>query len=214
MYPEITRDEVFMIATPRLWLRWPTSADAAALATLSGDRRVATMIASWPVGASESFARDRIAKLRSDNASGNGLSLVIAKRSDWKTPIGLIGITSTYDDRGKHGLAGYHLAADQWDRGYASEALKGLIDMTRLLTRMPRVKASVLPDNTASAEVLRKTGFVFAGSGKLATAHRGTVEVDQYERDLRAIGYDVDGALISPRSMRPEYTFETDFRVS
>ena len=214
MYPEITRDEVFMIGTSRLWLRWPQFADAHALATLSGDARVATMIASWPVGATEAFARERVREFRKGNGDGSSLVLTMAKRSNWQQPIGLIGIKLKYDDAGRHGVVGYHLAPEEWERGYASEALKGLIDMTRLLTRIPRLTASVLPENPASAEVLRKNGFAFAGSGKLDTAHRGSVEVDHYERDLRAIGYDVDGFRLSPRSMRPQTQFEADFRVS
>ena len=214
MYPDITRDEVFMIGTPRLWLRWPQFTDARLLAALSGDERVATMIASWPVGASEAYARERIAEYRAGNAAGSSLVLTMAKRSNWQQPIGLIGIKLKYDDRGRHGVVSYHLAPEEWERGYASEALKGLIDMTRLLTRIPRLTASVLPENPASAEVLRKNGFAFAGSGRLDTAHRGNVEVDHYERDLRAIGYDADGFPITPRSTRPQIKFETDLRVS
>lgn len=214
MYPEITRDEVFMIATNRLWLRWPQLGDAGLLAELSGDPRVATMIASWPVGASEAYARERIGDMRVNNAKGASLALVMSKRSNWQVPIGLVGIKLERDDRGTHGALGYHLAPEHWERGYASEAVKGLIEMTRLLTRIPRLRASVMPDNTASAEVLRKNGFVFAGSGKLETKYRGTVEVDHFERDLRAIGYDVDGFPISPRSARPQTKFETDIRVS
>lgn len=214
MYPEITRDEVFMIATSRLWLRWPQLGDAGLLAELSGDRRVATMIASWPVGASEAYARERVGEMRASNAKGTSLSLVMTKRSNWQVPIGLVGIKLQQDDRGTHGALGYHLSPEHWERGYASEAVKGLIDMTRLLTRIPRLRASVVPENTASAEVLRKNGFVFAGSGKLETKFRGTVAVDHFERDLRAIGYDVDGFPIS-RSLRPPQTkFESDMRVS
>lgn len=214
MYPEITRDEVFMIGTNRLWLRWPQLGDAGLLAELSGDPRVATMIASWPVGASEAYARERVGDMRVSNAKGTSLALVMTKRSNWQVPIGLVGIKLEQDDRGTYGHLGYHLSPDHWERGYASEAVKGLIEMTRLLTRIPRLRASVVPDNTASAEVLRKNGFAFAGSGKFETRFRGTVEVDHFERDLRAIGYDVDGFPIPSRSHQSQSKFETGHCVT
>lgn len=214
MYPELTRDEVFMIGTRRLWLRWPRNADAAHVATFSGDPKVATSTGSWPVGATEAFARERIAATRAANADGTGLGLVIALRSQWERPIGFVGIGVKHDDRGSYGYVGYHLAPEHWDRGYMSEALKGVIDMTRLLSHLPRLKASVMPDNTASADVLRKNGFRYAGNGEITSPFLGTFKVDHYERNLRAIGYDADGLRISPRSMRPQTSFETDVRVS
>lgn len=214
MYPELTRDEVFMIGTWRLWLRWPRNADAAHVATFSGDPKVATSTGSWPVGATEAFARERIAATRAANGDGTGLGLVIALRSQWERPIGFVGVGVKHDDRGSYGYVGYHLAPEHWDRGYMSEALKGVIDMTRLLSRLPRLRASVMPHNTASADVLRKNGFRYAGNGEINSPFLGTFEVDHYERNLRAIGYDADGVRFPPRSMRPQINFETDFRVS
>lgn len=166
------------------------------------------------MGATEAFARERIAATRAANADGTGLGLVIALRSQWERPIGFVGIGVKHDDRGSYGYVGYHLAPEHWHRGYMSEALKGVIDMTRLLSRLPRLKASVMPDNTASADVLRKNGFRYAGNGEITSPFLGTFKVDHYERNLRAIGYDADGLRISPRPMRPQTNFETDVRVS
>lgn len=214
MYPEITRDEVFMIGTKRLWLRWPRNADASHVATFSGDPRVATSTGSWPVGATESFARERIALARTMNSDGAGLGLVIARRSQWERPIGFIGVGIKHDDRGSFGYVGYHLAPEHWDRGYMSEALKGVIDMTRLLSRLPRLRASVMPHNTASADVLRKNGFRYAGHGEIDSPFLGTFEVDHYERDLRAIGYDADVVDAATLDKRSHGSFKTDFCVS
>jgi RimJ/RimL family protein N-acetyltransferase len=188
MFPELTRDDVFMIGTKRLWLRWPMVADAAELARLSGDPRVASLTASWPIGATEAFARRRIDGMRQANADGNALALVIAERGAWSKPIGVIGFQVAAGSGGAVASGGYHLAPEHWDQGYASEAMAGLVPMIRLLTRIARLTASVMPDNTASARVLVKNGFRKTGSGAAKTEHRGTFTLDHYARDLRLIG--------------------------
>lgn len=188
MYPELTRDDVFMIATPRLWLRWPRLADAADVARFGGHPDVATMTASWPVHCDADYARTRIATMRAQNAAGTGLSLVIAPREAWSQTIGLVGIGSTGDDEATGrpvGNLGYHLDPAHWGRGYASEALAGLIANTRLLTRTGRLVASVMPHNRASMRVLEKNGFARIGRGQHTSPLRGLFDVERYERSLR-----------------------------
>lgn len=184
-YPELTRDEVFMIGTRRLWLRWPRLDDAAALARIGGDARVAPLIATWPVGASAAFARDRIALARAANAAGTRFAFIVVRREDWATPIGLIGFSSLLDADGLVATGGYHLDPDHWGRGYATEALGGIVSMIRLLTRIKSLRASVMPHNAASARVLEKSGFVRLGEGTLTTELRGTFPVIDYARALR-----------------------------
>ena len=87
MFPEITRDEVFRIETPRLWLRWPVLADAGALVEVMaqgcrdvGDRvnvnldEVEAMIVRW----------------RSEMQAGTALHLVLTPKAGTRRPVGLI----------------------------------------------------------------------------------------------------------------------------
>jgi RimJ/RimL family protein N-acetyltransferase len=183
-FPELTRDEVFMIGTRRLWLRWARLDDADALARIGGDVRVASKIATWPVGAKPALARERIAKARAANADGTGFAFVIVRREAWDHPIGLMGFSGITEDNGLVATGGYHLDPDYWGRGYASEALAGVVCMIRLLTRIRALRASVMPGNTASARVLEKSGFSKVGTGTLTTEFRGTFPVVNYERRL------------------------------
>lgn len=188
MFPELTRDEVFMIATKRLWLRWPQRADADALARIGGDPRVAAMTGTWPVGATPNYAHTRIDQMRSANTIGDGFAFVLAERSAWSKPIGVMGFHVVHGTQGAVACGGYHLAPDYWGRGYATEAMTGLISQLRLLTRIARLTASVMPHNAASAGVLRNNGFIKTGSGTMTTEARGTFALDHYARDLRLIG--------------------------
>ncbi len=186
-FPELTRDEVFMIGTRRLWLRWPRFDDAEALARIGGDVSVALNIATWPVGASAALARERIAVTRAANAAGTRFAFVIARRDAWDDPIGLIGFSSACTDDGLAATGGYHLAPEHWGQGYATEALSAIVGMIRLLTRIRVLKASVMPHNTASRRVLEKSGFAPVGDGTLTTEFRGTFPAVHYARRLNGI---------------------------
>lgn len=196
-FPELTRDEVFMIGTRRLWLRWARFDDAEALARIGGDARVALNIATWPVGASTSLARERIDVARAANADGTRLALAIVRRCAWHEPIGLIGFSSALEDGELVATGGYHLDPAHWGNGFASEALASLVSMIRLLTRIRVLKASVMPHNVASARVLEKSGFVKTGTSTLTTASAGAVPVIDYQRRLH-------GTAASARPGRPD----------
>lgn len=186
-FPELTRDEVFMIGTRRLWLRWPRFDDAETLARSAGDARVAVNTATWPVGATVALARERIEKARVANAAGTGFAFAIVQRENWSEPIGLMGFSGLTEDRGQMATGGYHLDPEHWGKGYASEALGGIVSMIRLLTRICALRASVMPHNTASARVLEKAGFAKVGDSSLTTEARGTFPVINFERSLRGI---------------------------
>ena len=49
MFPDITRDDVFRIETPRLWLRWPERRDCAAIRAYASCFAVADMTSSAPI---------------------------------------------------------------------------------------------------------------------------------------------------------------------
>jgi RimJ/RimL family protein N-acetyltransferase len=183
-FPELTRDEVFMIGTRRLWLRWPRFDDAEALARIGGDPRVALNIATWPVGTTAALAHERIGLTRAENAAGTRFAFSIVRRETWNEPIGLIGFTSACSDDGLAATGGYHLDPDYWGQGYATEALTGIISMIRLLTRIRVLNARVMPHNTASARVLKKSGFAKIGASTLTTPFSGAVPVIDYQRRL------------------------------
>ena len=187
MFPDLTRDEVFMIGTRRLWLRWPRLDDAISLARIGGDVRIAANTASWPVGCDANYARGRIEKIRAGNAAGTSFAFVVARREAWGEAIGVMGFSMVADADSLVASGGYHLGPDHWGRGYASEALAGMVSMVRLLTRVDTLRASVMTHNAASARVLEKNGFSAVGDGRMATEHRGTFDVVHYERGLRRV---------------------------
>ena len=162
MFPDLTRDDVFRIETPRLWLRWPTIADVAAISDFAGDKQVADMTANvphpYPPGAAETF----IFEARKSNALGKSLSLGLSLKRAPHELIGLIRASLVSDDA--YDL-GYMLHRAHWRQGLATEAVQALIDAVFTLTDACEARAGVRVINPASRRVLEKSGFQMSGSG-------------------------------------------------
>jgi RimJ/RimL family protein N-acetyltransferase len=79
---------------------------------------------------------------------------LIERRSDGQ----LLGGSGLAIDRPERASTGYVLAGDAWRRGYATEALRSVVDRAALLGIRP-LDARCHVDHSASARVLAKCGF-------------------------------------------------------
>ena len=123
MFPEITRDEVFRIETPRLWLRWPVPADADALVAIMGEGFVADGARIARVNADA--IRSLIAAWRGEMEAGGALHLVMTAKAGERQPKGII--------HARAGAAVSCRTADEQARSLGAEADRALRDMMRLL---------------------------------------------------------------------------------
>lgn len=67
---------------------------------------------------------------------------------------------------------GYWIAREHWGRGYATEAVRAVLNVARALGYR-RILATNFLDNPASGRVLRKVGFRPVGDGRLFSEGRG-----------------------------------------
>jgi RimJ/RimL family protein N-acetyltransferase len=178
MFPDLARDDVFRIETPRLWLRWPRIGDAAAIHRFCSQWEVARFTARiphpYPAGSAERF----IYAAREANASGRDLTLVMTPIRGKRDAVGSISLES----RGKDRLAlGYVLAPEAWGKGLATEATQVMIDAGFGLTPVLEILASVTVENEASRAVVEKCGFTLLSTGPQgAPARGGMVECHNY----------------------------------
>lgn len=63
---------------------------------------------------------------------------------------------------------GYSFTSERWGQGYAIEALGALVEWLFETVGVTRAFGMLHPDNTASAQVLERTGFLFEGHTKLS----------------------------------------------
>ena len=61
---------------------------------------------------------------------------------------------------------GYTIGSRWWGKGYASEAVKAVVDFAFGQVGLHRIQASYHPDNKASERVLEKAGFQYEGTLK------------------------------------------------
>lgn len=170
MFPDLARDDVFRLETPRLWLRWPRICDAAAVHKFCSQWEVARYTARiphpYPAGSAERF----IYAAREANASGRDLTLVMTPAKGKSDAIGSISLESRGADR----LAlGFVLAPEAWGKGLATEAAEAMIDAAFGLTPAVEILAGVRVENEASKAVLEKCGFALLGTGRQGAPARG-----------------------------------------
>jgi RimJ/RimL family protein N-acetyltransferase len=152
-FPEIT--------TARLRLRAFSDADAPAVQRLAGDRRVAdtTLLIPhpYPDGAAEAW----IATHEASWELGRGLVFAVTLQPAGDL-IGAIGFTIAREARSAE--MGYWIGVPYWNRGYCTEAVRGLVDFGFTRLDLVRIHAHHFARNPASGRVLENAGLEFEGT--------------------------------------------------
>lgn len=149
----------FTVETRRLALRPLASADAEASARLTNHPAVAPAIHFLPYPFEHADATALIARNRPD-AEEVFLGLFHAGAL-----VGVLGIHAHPPVDGRPALEiGYWLGADVRGRGFAREAVRGVLEALAARAPQALVVAQVHPDNAASARLLADVGFVDSGT--------------------------------------------------
>jgi RimJ/RimL family protein N-acetyltransferase len=169
------------LRTERLFLRPAWLEDAPELARAIGQERIVRMLSRvpWPYRLEHAVAW---VEAPQDPYLPN---LLITLPGEGGRIVGCCGL---YEEDGDVGV-GYWIEPEHWGRGYATEALGGLLSLARLAGHR-RLVGRHAADNPASGRVLRKAGF--RQTGRRGTVHslgRGThIEAPEYALDLGADG--------------------------
>ena len=155
-----------VIPAERFVLRPIRKSDAGLMALYTGDRRVAEATRSiphpLPPGATEAFiaramSADRDQDVWVMDGSGHQLAEVL----------GVIGLKRM--DRGQSEI-GYWVAPAFWNTGFASEAVRTLVEANPQGART--IFAEVFQDNPVSARVLTNCGFEYLGDAETYSVAR------------------------------------------
>jgi RimJ/RimL family protein N-acetyltransferase len=148
------RDDVVpVLATARLVLRAPRRGDVKAIATLVNDRRIAANTARIPHPYAIEDAEQFIASV--NKREGEACFVITLDGA----PIGICSV----DLREDGPELGYWLGVAYWDRGFATEALRALIDHTFGDLEHETLISGAPVNNPASRPVLEKCGFQWTG---------------------------------------------------
>jgi RimJ/RimL family protein N-acetyltransferase len=165
------------LRTERLFLRPAWLEDAPELTRAIGHEPVVRMLSRVPWPYREEHARAWIATTKDARLPN---ALVTLPKEDGR----IIGGCGLHEDEGRIEV-GYWIAPAYWGRGYATEALRGVLSLAQLIGHR-RIVSRHAMDNPASGRVLRKAGF--RPTGRAHAFHslgRGVrVEGPEYVLDL------------------------------
>lgn len=146
-----------IFATERLLARRFRPEDLAAFVAMRNDPEVARY-QSWD-GYGEEDGRRFIAALAPRQPGEPGWFQFALEEKDTGRFVGDCGLNIDAKDK-RLAQTGYTLARAFWNRGLATEAVRGLADFAFARFGLHRITASVDPRNAASCRVLEKAGFV------------------------------------------------------
>lgn len=149
------------LTTERLLLRPARVSDTDALFERRADP-IVSELQDWPMPYSRERAEAQIAKTTAEDAPSvnGGWMLTIADHAD---SIIYGDINIFLEDEGHTSGVGYSITPAYWGRGFASEALTGVVDWLFDVQGVSRAYAMLHPDNYRSARVLETCGFVYEG---------------------------------------------------
>ena len=148
------------LETQDLCLRKPRMKDAKDIFRYASDPEVARYVLWEPhrsVSETSSFIRDLRARLRAGCPSS---WVVVLRETD--TVIGTIGFVWYSTDNNAAEL-GYSFSREYWNRGYATQALRAVIDSVFSSLPLNRLEAQHDVRNPASGRVMQKCGLTQEG---------------------------------------------------
>ena len=124
-----------------------------------GDERVTRWLSFDALNRDQQAERLAAAIRRSSDDPRNEWYLAVTERNA-DEPVGFVRIGLSGVRAGK---LGYAVAADQWNRGYATDAARTMTTFAFTVLGLHRITAAVGPDNAASFAVLKRLGFTREG---------------------------------------------------
>jgi ribosomal-protein-alanine N-acetyltransferase len=158
--------------TPRLILRGYSFADVPRVQELVSDRGVAAgtlrIPHPYPAGAAEEWFERQTREVSEGKAFTFAITLAGTRSpgrehdlTDTGHVIGTVGLTLELDHYRAN--LGYWIGAPYWNKGFATEAARAVVNFGFSRTQLHRIVAQRFVENAASARVLEKLGFVQEG---------------------------------------------------
>jgi RimJ/RimL family protein N-acetyltransferase len=165
-----------VLDTERLRLRAPRRGDIKALVHLAGDRGVAENTARIPHPYMASDAEEFIAAINRQDGEATFMITLAGEM------VGACGV----ERRDSGAEIGYWLGTPFWGRGYATEAVRALIDHAFGDLGHDALAAGARVRNPASRRVLEKCGFQWTGVGLYRIrAINSSAPLDRFRLDRR-----------------------------
>ena len=170
--PALREASSCVLETERLTLRRPTLADVKAIAHLANDRRIAENTRRLP----HPYLQDHAVEFVRATSTDSSETVFLIEQNH--SPVGMVGIDRSAPEAPE---LGYWLGAKHWGKGYATEAVRAVIDHAFTDCDHEALQSSARVTNPASRRVLEKCGFQWTGVGLCRIRALGSsVPVDRF----------------------------------
>jgi RimJ/RimL family protein N-acetyltransferase len=167
---------ITVLQTARLKLRAPCHGDVKAIVRLANDCRVAENTVRVPHPYTSGDAEQFVAAVNRQN--GEATFMVVLDGA----PVGACGVEA----RESGAEVGYWIGRPYWGRGYATEAVRAVIDHAFGDLGHDALQAGARISNPASRRVLEKCGFQWTGVGLYRIrAINSSAPLDRFRLDRR-----------------------------
>jgi RimJ/RimL family protein N-acetyltransferase len=147
-----------ILETERLILRPFVLSDAPSMSQLAGHPDIAATTLNMPSPYSEEVARAFIESVQ-DNSKNHAFAIV--RKRDQQL-LGGIGIHP--HERHLHAEVGYWIGVPYWNNGYATEAVRRIVDHGFEDLKLNRIYAGYFSENIASRRVMEKADMIYEGT--------------------------------------------------
>jgi RimJ/RimL family protein N-acetyltransferase len=168
-----------VLATERLLLRAPMMKEAAQLASLAYNIKVASMMTGMPHPYTRGDAETFICRTAEPDITGCTYA-VTSKQTE-----AVLGCAGLSIDREEKLLLGFWLGEPHWGCGYATEAAHALVDLAFNTLNAERLHTRCRVSNNASRRVIEKCGFQFTGIGMLSSIAVGQFSAEHFTLERR-----------------------------
>jgi ribosomal-protein-alanine N-acetyltransferase len=163
------------LESERLIFREVTSADVEEIFNIYSDSEVAKYDWYIPI-ATKDDALSIINRYSREFGNKEEITWGIARKSDNKI-IGYCNLGS-FNDESLRSEIGYGFNRNEWNKGYATEAIKVLVKFGFEIMDFNRIEATVTLGNDASVKALKKANFIQEGIVRERTIMKGKFEDD------------------------------------
>ena len=149
------------IETERLIIRPFKKSDYKDVTECCNDYELAKSTMSIPIPFTNNDAKNFIESTLNTSKGDGSMELAIELK-ETKTVIGYIGLVGIYS-QSRHAEIGYWVGKKYWNRGFATEASKAMIDYGFKEFKLHSIIAKHFDNNPASGAVMKKCGMRYVG---------------------------------------------------
>ena len=161
------------LETERLILRQVEEKDLEQLYEMLSDAEVAKFDYFYPVTSTEGVMKF-IERYKRELEEKEEITWGIALK-ETNSLIGT-GCLGSFNEGARRAEIGYSITRKQWSKGYATEAIKAVIEFGFNVMNLNRIEATITPGNNASIKVLEKLNFTQEGIVRERDLIKGKLE--------------------------------------